>query len=73
MTGYQTRVFWILIFPFALAPVHGAWAGSPSDQLRAGIDRVFQILGDPQARGRCPAQTTQDRHRHRRQRDFRLR
>jgi phospholipid transport system substrate-binding protein len=51
MTGYPTRVFWILIFAFALAPVHGAWAGSPSDQLRAGIDRVLLILGDPQLEG----------------------
>ena len=51
MTEYHARIFWILIFLFSLAPVHGAWAGSPSDQLRAGIDRAFQILGDPQMEG----------------------
>jgi phospholipid transport system substrate-binding protein len=51
MTEYHARIFWILIFLFSLPPVHGAWAGSPTDQLRAGIDRVFQILGDPQLEG----------------------
>jgi ABC-type transporter MlaC component len=35
----------------SLAPVHGAWAGPPSDQLQAGVDRVFKILGDPDLEG----------------------
>jgi len=51
MIRYHARVFEILILLFALVPARGAWAGSPSDQLRAGIDRVFKILGDPELDG----------------------
>jgi phospholipid transport system substrate-binding protein len=51
MVRYHARLFGILIFLFMLAPVHGAWAGPPSDQLRAGVDRVFKILGDPELEG----------------------
>jgi phospholipid transport system substrate-binding protein len=51
MIRYHARVFWILILLFALVPARGAWAGSPSDQLSAGIDRVFKILGDPELDG----------------------
>src|SRR4030095_2497620 len=47
MVRYYVRVFGILILLFALVPARDAWAGPPSDQLRAGIDRVFKILGDP--------------------------
>jgi phospholipid transport system substrate-binding protein len=45
------RVVWILILLFALSPGRGARAGMPTDQLRAGIDRVFQILSDPELEG----------------------
>jgi phospholipid transport system substrate-binding protein len=51
MVRYHARAFWILISLFALSPAHGAWAGPPSDQLRAGVDRVFKILGDPELEG----------------------
>jgi phospholipid transport system substrate-binding protein len=51
MVRYHARVFGILILLFALVPARGAWAGPPSDQLRAGIDRVFKILGDPELAG----------------------
>jgi phospholipid transport system substrate-binding protein len=51
MSRRVSRVCWILILLFVLSPAHGAWAGSPSDQLRAGIDRVFKILGDPELAG----------------------
>jgi phospholipid transport system substrate-binding protein len=51
MVRYHARAFGILILLFALVPARGAWAGSPSDQLRAGIDRVFKILGDPELDG----------------------
>jgi phospholipid transport system substrate-binding protein len=51
MVRHHARVFGILILLFALVPARGAWAGPPSDQLRAGIDRVFKILGDPKLAG----------------------
>jgi phospholipid transport system substrate-binding protein len=51
MVRYHARVFRILVFLFMLSAVHGAWAGPPSDQLRAGVDRVFKILGDPELKG----------------------
>jgi phospholipid transport system substrate-binding protein len=51
MVRYYARVFGILILLFALVPARGAWAGSPSGQLRAGIDRVFKILDDPELDG----------------------
>jgi phospholipid transport system substrate-binding protein len=51
MIGHHARVFWLLILLVAASPAHGASAGSPSDQLSAGIDRVFKILGDPELEG----------------------
>jgi phospholipid transport system substrate-binding protein len=51
MVRYHARVVGILIVLFALILARGAWAGSPSDQLRTGIDRVFKILGDPELDG----------------------
>jgi phospholipid transport system substrate-binding protein len=51
MVRYLTRVVWALMLVLMLSPVHGAGAGAPSDQLRAGIDRVFKILGDPALEG----------------------
>ena len=51
MVRHHTRVVAILILLFALVPARGAWAGSPSDQLRAGVDRVFKILADPELDG----------------------
>jgi len=51
MVRYHARVFGILILLFALVSARDAGAGPPSDQLRAGIDRVFKILGDPELDG----------------------
>ena len=51
MVRYHARVVGILIALFAFVLARGAWAGSPSDQLRTGIDRVFKILGDPEFDG----------------------
>jgi phospholipid transport system substrate-binding protein len=51
MLRYHARVFWIVLLLFVLAPVSGAWAGAPTDQLRDGVDRVFKILRDPAMAG----------------------
>jgi phospholipid transport system substrate-binding protein len=51
MVTHHARVFWTLILLFMLAPVHVAWAGAPTDQLRDGVDRVFKILRDPAMAG----------------------
>ena len=51
MMRHHARVCWILILLFVLFPAHGAWAGSATDQLGAGIDRVFTILADPELEG----------------------
>ena len=59
MVTHHARVFWTLIFLFMLSPVHGVWAGAPTDQLRDGIDRVFKILRDPAMAG--DTNTTQRR------------
>jgi phospholipid transport system substrate-binding protein len=40
-----------LIFPLALVPAHGAWAGPPTDQLREGVDRVLEVLRNPELSG----------------------
>ncbi len=40
-----------LILPLALVSAHGAWAGPPTDQLRVGVDRVLDVLRDPQLSG----------------------
>jgi phospholipid transport system substrate-binding protein len=45
------RVLWLLVLLFACSPKLSASAGAPSDQLRAGIDRVFEIVGDPGLEG----------------------
>ena len=59
MARYSALVLWIVIALLAFSPAHPAWAGPPSDQLRAGIDRVFKILGNPELDGE--AKTTQRR------------
>lgn len=51
MVRYRARVFSTLVVLVVLFPVHGAWAGAPTDQLRAGVDRVFKILRDPDMAG----------------------
>jgi phospholipid transport system substrate-binding protein len=51
MIRHHARVCWILILLLVLFPAHGTWAGAASDQLRAGIDRVFTILADPELEG----------------------
>lgn len=40
-----------LMLPIALVSPHGAWAGPPTDQLRGGVDRVLEVLRDPQLSG----------------------
>jgi phospholipid transport system substrate-binding protein len=55
MVRYHARISWILMLLFMLFPVRGAWAGPPSDQLRAGVDRVFKILRDPELTGETKA------------------
>src|SRR6266704_232714 len=51
MFRHHARAIWILISLFTLCSVHGAWAGSPTDQLRDGVDRVVKILRDPELKG----------------------
>jgi phospholipid transport system substrate-binding protein len=51
MSRYHARVFGMLVILAMLSPVHGAWAGAPTDQLRDGVDRVFKILRDPAMAG----------------------
>ena len=51
MVRLHARAIWTLILLLALCSVHGAWAGLPTDQLRDGVDRVVQILKDPELRG----------------------
>ena len=51
MIRHPARVIWTLISLFTLCSVHGAWAGSPTDQLREGVDRVIKILRDPELKG----------------------
>ena len=41
----------ILILPLAFVSAHGAWAGPPTEQLRGGVDRVLEVLRDPQLSG----------------------
>ena len=47
----HARVLSILILPLALVSAPGAWAGPPTDQLRAGVDRVLEVLRDPRLGG----------------------
>jgi phospholipid transport system substrate-binding protein len=51
MIRHHARVIWTLISLFTLCSVHGAWAGSPTDQLRDGVDGVIKILRDPELKG----------------------
>jgi phospholipid transport system substrate-binding protein len=51
MITHHARLRWTLILLFALSPAHSAWAGAPTDQLRAGIDRVVKTLRDPDLSG----------------------
>lgn len=51
MLKYHSRGFWTLVVLVVLSPVHTAWAGAPTDQLRDGVDRVFKILRDPDMAG----------------------
>src|SRR5687767_443483 len=59
MVTYRARIFWTLILLAMLFPVHGAWAGAPTDELRGGINQVFRILRDPEMAG--DAKVTQRR------------
>ena len=51
MARYHARVSWALVLLAILSPVHGVWAGAPTDQLRDGVNRVFKILRDPELAG----------------------
>ena len=51
MVGHRARVISTLLILFALCSVRGAGAGPPTDQLRAGVDRVITILRDPRLEG----------------------
>ena len=51
MIRHHAHIIWTLISLFTLCSVHGAWAGSPTDQLREGVDRVVKILRDPELKG----------------------
>jgi phospholipid transport system substrate-binding protein len=51
MVTQHTRVTWTLICLFALSSAPSAWAGAPTDQLRAGIDRVIKTIRDPDLSG----------------------
>ncbi len=41
----------IVALILSLALSSAAWAGPPTDQLRAGMERIFKILGDPELAG----------------------
>jgi len=51
MPNHHARIIGILILVFSTCSVPGAWAATPTDQLRDGVDRVFKILRDPQMAG----------------------
>jgi phospholipid transport system substrate-binding protein len=51
MVRRHAPVIWTLLILFPLCSVHGAWAGPPADQLRAGVDQVLKILKDPELAG----------------------
>jgi phospholipid transport system substrate-binding protein len=45
------RAIWTLFLVLALSSIPDAWAGAPTDELGAGVDRVFEILRDPELKG----------------------
>jgi phospholipid transport system substrate-binding protein len=47
----RPAVVFVLMLSFTLSAAPAAWAGPPTDQLRAGIERIFKILADPDFRG----------------------
>lgn len=51
MLRLSTAVIFALMLSFGLSSAPAAWAGPPTDQLRDGIERIFKILGDADARG----------------------
>jgi phospholipid transport system substrate-binding protein len=55
MARHHARTTGTLILLFALCHASGAWAGPPTDQLRARIDRVYKILADPELQGATKA------------------
>jgi phospholipid transport system substrate-binding protein len=48
MTWLARAVALAVLLPFVLAGPRQAWAGAPTDQLRAQIDRAVKILEDPE-------------------------
>ena len=48
---HHALVLSILILPLAFVSADGAWAGPPTEQLRGGVDRVLEVLRDPQLSG----------------------
>ena len=56
MIKHCARVISTVIVLLALCPLHGAWAGPPTDQLSDGVDRVFKILKDPELQGEKKAE-----------------
>jgi phospholipid transport system substrate-binding protein len=47
----HARVLSTLTILLALVSAPGAWAGPPTEQLRGGVDRVLEVLRDPQLSG----------------------
>jgi phospholipid transport system substrate-binding protein len=47
----HAHVTWTLLILFSLCSAHGAGAGPPTDQLRAGVDQVLKTLKDPELAG----------------------
>ena len=50
MIRHHARV-WTLISLVTLGSIHAAGAGSPTDELREGVDRVVKILRGPELKG----------------------
>ena len=51
MVTHHARVIGTVLLLFALVTVPIAWAGPPTEQLRAGVDRVIKTLRDPELKG----------------------
>jgi len=51
MIRHRARLTWTLVILFALWSADGAWAASPTDQLREGVNAVLKILRDPALKG----------------------